>query len=159
MAYEISVVHLEEQPVAVVTARVDVTGIAEWIGRAYSDVMAAVGAAGRFLTGPPFARYHVVAPGVFDVTAGFPVNAPLPDGGPSAAGRVKADTLPGGDAATVWHIGPYDAMVPAYAAIATWLAEKHLEADGDAWEVYFSEPTTPPATWRTQIVQPYRSAT
>ncbi|HEX2849696.1 MAG TPA: GyrI-like domain-containing protein, partial [Acidimicrobiales bacterium] len=154
MTYEISTVHLDEQPVAVVSARVDVAGIGEWIGRAIGDVMAAVAAAGGAIAGPPFARYHLVSPGHFDVTAGFPLAAPLPQAAAGTGSRVKASTLPGGEAATVWHIGPYDAMVPAYEAIGAWLGEKHLDADGDAWEVYFSEPTTPPATWRTQIVQP-----
>ena len=72
---------------------------------------------------------------------------------------MRAVTLPGGPAATTVHIGPYDDMVAGYRAVAGWITDHGGEAVGDPWEVYFSDPTTQPdpATWRTEIVQPYRA--
>ena len=58
------------------------------------------------------------------------------------------------------HTCPYDAMRPAYQALVSWVSEHGGELAGDPWEVYFSDPSTEPdpATWRTQIIQPYRRA-
>ena len=49
-------------------------------------------------------------------------------------------------------------MVPAYEAIHEWLGEHELQPEGPAWEVYYSDPEVQPdsATWKTEIVQPYR---
>ena len=46
-------------------------------------------------------------------------------------------------------------MEPAYKALETWVNEHGAKA-GDPWEVYFSDPSTDPASWRTEIVQPFR---
>lgn len=91
----------------------------------------------------------------FEVEAGFPVTAPI-----TASGEVHPSALPGGPVATTIHIGPYDEMEPAYRALAEWIAEHGGEPAGDAWENYFSGPVSQPdpATWRTEIVQPYRVA-
>ena len=57
------------------------------------------------------------------------------------------------------HIGPYDAMEPAYAALASQVSERDGQLGGDPWEVYFSLTRSSgltPSTWRTELVQPYR---
>jgi effector-binding domain-containing protein len=56
------------------------------------------------------------------------------------------------------YIGPYDAMEPAYTALASWVSDRGGEPTGDAWEIYSSDPEQQPdpRTWRTEIVQPYR---
>ena len=66
--------------------------------------------------------------------------------------------LPGGSVASTVHVGPYDAMVPGYQAVLSWIAAHDGEVVGDAWEVYLSHPIVEPdpATWRTEIVQPFR---
>ncbi|OWY63184.1 hypothetical protein B7486_54480 [cyanobacterium TDX16] len=58
------------------------------------------------------------------------------------------------------HVGPYDQVEPAYRAAAEWVTEHGGTLDGDAWEVYLSDPDVEPdpATWRTEVVQPYRPA-
>ena len=55
------------------------------------------------------------------------------------------------------HTGPYGRMEPAYEAINTWLMEHGVEVEGPAWEVYHTDANEQPdpATWRTEIVQPY----
>jgi hypothetical protein len=56
------------------------------------------------------------------------------------------------------HIGPHKQMAPAYEALASWVSSCGGEPAGDLWEVYFSDLASEPdpATWRTEIVQPYR---
>ena len=91
--------------------------------------------------------------GRLEVEAGFPVSSPI-----EPNGDVQPSELPGGQVAVTVHVGPYDQMEPAYQALASWVTDHGGELAGDAWEVYFSDPSTEPdpATWRTEIVQPYR---
>jgi effector-binding domain-containing protein len=151
--YEIEAVTTTEQPTAMMRTTLVVGEIGPWLGRAYSAVAASLTAQGTYPVGPPFARYHRHQEGQFDVEAGFPVAEPIkPDG------DVQPSSLPGGTAAKVMYVGPYDGMQPVYEALASWVEERGHELAGDPWEVYLSEPSMEPdsATWRTQIVQPYR---
>lgn len=155
--YDVRELVLEERPAAVCRQRLEVTEIGTWIGPAFGRVMQAVMAAGLRPTGMPFARYTRVpdTAAAFEVEAGFPVSAPLPEGAPGAPDDVVPSRLPGGPAAVVEHLGPYDAMTPAYEAVEKWIAERGGSPDGSPWECYYSEPTDDPSTWRTEIFQPY----
>jgi len=152
--YEITERVLTEQPTAVLRRRLEITELEGWIGTALQAVAEAVARAGSHPVGPPFARCLKVAgcAARFDVEAGFGVDPPFP----SVPGRdVQPSRLPGSCAAVTVHAGPYEAMEPAYEALATWVAEQGGTPDGPPWERYLSEPTGDPATWRTEIVQPY----
>ena len=149
--YEIESRVLSEQPTVVVRSQVAVADLPDWFGPAYAATARVAGAA---IAGPPFARFGKVdeATPTFDAEAGFPVRAVV-----ESSGEVEAATLPGGLAAVTWHVGPYNTMEPAYKARSDWLAQHGASAVGDAWEVYYSDPSTDadPMTWRTEIVQPY----
>lgn len=150
--HEVEVVVLEEQPALIVKGTVPVDQIAAFLGRAFRDVMARLAKVGASPVGPPFARYEVMM-GAFSVEAGFPVGP-----GVTGDGDVELITLPRGEAAVTWHIGPYDTMTTAYAALSSWLSHHSAETAGAAWEIYYSDPQDipDPAKWRTEIVQPYR---
>lgn len=151
--YEIESSTREEQPTATASTTLVVEEIGPWLGRIYSAIATSLAAQGAYPVGPPFARYHRHQDGRFDVEAGFPVaEAIKPDG------EVRPSSLPGGTAATVMYVGPYDGMQPVYDALTSWVSEQDNELAGDPWEVYLSEPAVEPdpATWRTQVVQPYR---
>lgn len=148
---------LAEQPAAVERATLSVSEISGWLGTAYREVAAFLALRGAGPAGPPFARYHRIDDSDrFDVEAGFPSSARV-----RAADRVTSVVLPGGSAARTVHVGPYEEMAPAYAAVTDWVRENGGEPVGDAWEVYYSDPEEEPdpATWRTEVVQPYREAT
>jgi len=151
--YEVTSASRAAQPAAVCVASLPVAELPGWLGRAFSTVAGFLAAQGSHPVGPPFARYHPLGGGRFDVVAGFPVPTPV-----DPAGDVQALTLPGGPTASTMHVGPYDAMVPGYQAVLAWVAEHGGEVVGDAWEVYLSDPAAQPdpSTWRTEIVQPYR---
>jgi effector-binding domain-containing protein len=99
----------------------------------------------------PFARYNRLADGRFEVEAGFPVANPVP-----GDGRIMPSHIPAGPAISLCHVGPYDSMEPAYQAVNDWLEANDAEAVGPPWEVYTSEPSEDPSTYRTQVVQPFR---
>jgi len=153
MPYAIHEETLAPQHAAAVRVTVPLADIGPTLGRIFGDVAAYLAGAGVPMTGPPFARYYSVAPESVDVEAGFPVPTSVPP-----RGDVRPAELPGGPAATTMHVGPYDAMEPAYAEIAEWIRAHGREANGAAWEVYFSDPeqVPDPAQWQTKIVQPLK---
>lgn len=153
--YEIHAEARETQPTAVARATLPVAEIGPWLGRTYGAIAGLLAARQAAPAGPPFARFHMLGSGRFEVEAGFPVNSPI-----EPAGDLQPSGLPGGQVAVTVHVGPYDQMEPAYQALASWVTDHGGNLAGDAWEVYFSDPATQPdpATWRTEIVQPYREA-
>lgn len=153
--YEIHSRAGQAQPTAVMTATLPVAEIGPWLAKAYGTVARLVTAHGAYPAGPPFARYHRLAEDRFAVEAGFPVGTAI-----DADGDVRPSQLPGGPVAVIVHIGPYEQMTPAYEALASWVSSHGGEPAGDPWEVYFTDPASEPdpATWRTEIVQPYRLA-
>jgi effector-binding domain-containing protein len=148
---------LVEQPIVVVRTETTVDGIPTLLGSANGASAGHAQACGCQIVGPPFARYEMLngPDDGFAIEAGFPIAAPV-DG----ADPVEAAELPGGNAAAAWHIGPYNTMEPTYAAIQAWIEERGGVPNGAAWEIYHSDPATEPnpATWRTEIVQPFIAA-
>jgi effector-binding domain-containing protein len=144
--------HRDEQPTAVEHATLAVPEIGPWIGGALERVAKAAADQGVALAGMPFGRYHRVDDAGFEVEAGFPVA-----GAVLTEGDVVPSSLPAGEVAVAVHVGPYDAMEPTYEALLAWVAEHGGTPSGDAWEVYLSDPGAQPdpATWRTEVVQPY----
>ena len=116
MAYKVSVEERVEQATAVVRDRVARDGIAEFIGGAFAEVMAAANAQHVTVVGPPFGRYRVLETG-FEVEAGFATSWPV-----EPVGRVIPSVLPGGEVATTMHVGPYDGVAEAYTTVEQWLA-------------------------------------
>ena len=149
---------LSEQPTLVMKTEATVEEIPEFLGRAYGAAADHAKMSGVEIVGPPFARYEMLngPEGGFAIEAGFPVSS-IVDG----SGDVEASALPGGPAAAIWHIGPYDTMQPTYAAAMAWIEEQGATPSGPAWEVYYSDPSTEPdpATWRTEVIWPYREGT
>ncbi|HEY7468593.1 MAG TPA: GyrI-like domain-containing protein [Acidimicrobiia bacterium] len=152
--YQVTSRHVYEQPTLVMTGKMRVEEIKDWIGTAYARVAEQVGKLGLTFAGPPFARYRPLDESFeeFEIEAGFPIDRPA-----SGVGEVTSSSLPGGTAAVVTHIGPYDQMRPAYEAIQSWIEAKGGTSSDVPWEVYYSDPVAEPdpSTWRTEIYQPY----
>ena len=152
--YDIHTEVRKAQATAVARATLTLAEIGPWLGKTYGVIGGLLADRQAGPAGPPFARFHVLGGGRFEVEAGFPASRRI-----EGDGDVQPSELPGGQVAITLHVGPYDQMEPAYMALASWVSERGWELVGDAWEVYFSDPSTEPdpATWRTQIVQPYRA--
>lgn len=151
--YQIDQRELVESPTAVVRARLSVTEIGPFVGSAIASVASELARQSVSPAGPPYARYHRLDGGMFDVEVGFrAAAAALPRGDDSVS------SLPGGLAAVLAYVGPYDEMEAAYGALAEWVSSRGGEANGDPWEVYLSDPAQEPdpRRWRTEIVMPFR---
>jgi len=53
-----------------------------------------------------------------------------------ASGEVRPVTTPGGEAAVVTHVGPYDGLAYAHSAIHAWAKESGRSFAGTSWEIY-----------------------
>ena len=158
--YDIQTEVRNAQVTAVARTTLTVAEFGPWLSKIYPVIAGQLATRHTGPAGPPFARLRSLGDGRFDVEAGFPATDPLAADGPFGAVAVVQSELPGGRVAVTTHVGPYDQIEPAYQALAAWLIEHGGEPVGDPWEVYLSGPPTEPdpATWRTEVLQPYRQA-
>lgn len=138
MTYDVTLVELAPQQVAVVRGKETVEGIAGFLGLAFGLVMQSVGPQGGFPMGPPFARYSREDDGAFEIEAGFPVAGPV-----QSQGDVVVYERPGGSAAQTMHQGEYSAVGAAFEAVERWLADNGWVISDAPWEEYLDEPTVP----------------
>lgn len=148
ITYDVELVELQVEPVAVVRGHVSRQGIPAFLGGAFSEVLEVLEAQGLTPTGPPFGLFVPTGDG-FDVEAGFPAARAV-----RPAGRVEACELPGGPAARVVHRGDYGGVAAAYEAAAAWVTSHGYVAAGPPWESYLDGPDV--AEPRTVVCLPCR---
>lgn len=138
------------QPTVATRATLAVTEMREWFPKAFAATYGQAVSQDATVTGPPYARYHMVGEGRFEVEAGFPVSEPI-----TPVGDVYPGTLPGGTCAVTSHIGPYDGLSGAYRALEDWISAQGGTVSADPWEVYYSDPEEEPETLRTDVYMPF----
>lgn len=155
MTYSITKTQLPPQPVLVIRRRVQPSALAASLGELFGRVYLYAQQNGIPLAGRPFTRYVEWGPGVWTIEAGFPV-ASLPQPG---EGEIAAVTLPGGPAATAVHVGPYDQLSAAHAAVQQWVDAEGYAAAGAPWESYLTDPADDPdpSHWKTELFWPLAS--
>jgi len=156
MAYSITKKQLSPQPALVVRRRVERSGIANAIGEALGRVGQYVQQNGIGIAGPPFARYPEMGGGLFTIDIGMPVIGPP---GVPADPEIRVDHLPGGPAVVTTHMGPYDKLPEAFAAIQQWITANGLTATSAPWESYVTDPGNypDPKDWKTEVFCPVNS--
>jgi AraC family transcriptional regulator len=136
--------------------------IAATIGETLPHIFQYAQQQGLALSGHPFTRYVDVGPGLLTIEPGMRVTgssaqparstqAPAPKDS-----DVVEDTLPGGRVASTMHVGPYETLSDAYAALETWIASQGLHSAGAPWESYITDPTEhpDPKEWKTEVCWP-----
>lgn len=153
MEYNVRIEKASPRDVAV--SRFEATGetIARLIGPAFGAVAADLGRRGIAITGPAVAAFDVRDDG-FAVAAGFVVGEPVtPDG------VVEPLALPAAEVATTVHVGPYEGLPEAYAAIKASAARHGRELDEHRmWEEYLDGPEVAPEKNRTVVSWPLQPA-
>ncbi len=148
MIDEPQIVQTEVQPTAVVRFTIPRAEIAQVMGPAKAEVMAAVEAQGVGPAGPMFSRHFRMDPGIFDFEVGVPVSAPL-----APAGRVVASELPAATVARAVYRGPYERLGSAWGELDAALKAAGHELAPGLWERYVAGPETgvDPADFQTEL--------
>ena len=162
MGYDIHTVEIDSQHAAVVSETCSMDGVGAFLGRAFEQVLGALGPEAVAVDGMPFARYDMVEGearrdgeatpvGLFRVEAGFPCPPDL-----DLDGDVHTITLPGGTAAVTTHVGAYSGVAAAYQAIEEWFTTSGHRPTGAPWETYLDGPEVPEprttVTWPCTLV-------
>jgi AraC family transcriptional regulator len=162
MPHSIAKQDLQAQRVIVAPRRIKRSEIAATITSALGDIFQYAQQHGLALSGHPFTRYRdfgagliTIEPGMRIVASATGASAPPPANG---VGSVFEDTLPAGPAMTTVHMGPYDALNEAYAALESWMESHGVQAAGAPWESYITDPAEfpDPKDWKTEIAWPVR---
>lgn len=120
------------------------------IGAHFGQIGRLIAQRGAGPAGVPFIRYHgeEYDPDKLDVELGIPCPRRL-----RGAGEVRALRLPAGAAAVTLHVGPYEQIGRAYAALMSWARAEGRALTGPPLERYLHGPRqrVPPADYRTEI--------
>jgi effector-binding domain-containing protein len=152
------VVHRPPRPAATVTRTVTMATMKEIVDT-IPPLLERVAALGHVPAGPPFLRYLVIDMSAdMVVQAGVPVAVPL-----EADEHLLPDELPAGEYLSTVHVGPYEGLYDATAALLAHAGRNGLRFDehasdaGDVWvsrlEWYETSPVEEPdpARWRTRL--------
>lgn len=121
--------------------------IGPWLAKTYGTLASVITAYGAYPAGLPFAGTSG-SPSRPD----FPVSTAIDAGGGAALAAARGRSPSPSTSVPTSRWPPRTRRSPPVSAAAA------AKPAGDLWEVYFSDPASEPdpATWRTEIVQPYR---
>ena len=152
MTYQCEIKDQPAQPTLSIRTRSAASQLTQLFGQTFGAIMQYLGELGEYPVGAPFGAYYNMDMQDLDIAIGFPVSKPLPD-----RGEIKSGALPAGKIAVTLHIGPYDAIAPAYEALTQYMQANGCTPSGIAYEFYLSDPqTTPPDQIQTQIMFPLK---
>lgn len=153
MSYHTEVRKAAPQPVVSVRGPVSFPELSSKLGEFVSEAAAYLKKQGVEPAGPPFSRYHGLQGDKVDLEAGLPVATALP-----GEGKVKAGELPGGEVVATTHVGSYEGLPKAGAALDEWASKHDREAAGPNWEIYHVAPghNADSASWKTEVVKPLK---
>lgn len=155
MRYTVRTERLSPVPLAVVRRHARQNEFSALVPRACGIVWQAIKDLGVQGAGRHVAIYRRNSDGTFDLEIGAEVPSAFP-----GSGEVVASAIPGGEAATATHFGPYGGLGSAHEAIQQWCSAQNRALGGLCWEVYghwLPEWNTDPAKIRTDIFYSLKS--
>lgn len=151
MSYQIELLNKPAQPALMVRTHTAVQDLPMLLGKTYGAIMQYLAELGEQPAGMPFVGYYNMDMQNLDVEIGFPVARPL-----TGRGEIQCREFPGGELVTTMHIGPYEELTHAYDEMNKWIEAQGYQVSGAVYELYYSEPGTPPDQIRTQIIFPVK---
>ena len=134
---DVTMCELPPKRAAIVRISGSVQDIPVLMDRAFSVTSRAITSAGARFAGHPFARYTAFGEHI-EAAVGFPFVGEV-----QASAGIEITELPGGRAAMVRHIGPYDEIGLAWERATTYMKERGLTPSGPGWECYLTGPQDP----------------
>jgi len=130
MSYQIELKTLQPQRTLSRTASTPLSAIPATMGELMGDVFGCIVGQGKQPPGPPFSRSHEIGDDKVTLECGLPVTDAS-----ACDGRVFSGELPGGEVISTFHVGPYELLPQAGAALDEWLKAHGRQAAGPNWEV------------------------
>lgn len=141
---------LPAQHVLSTRRQVSLASIATGMDSAFGALWRHLADTGVQPSGPPFVLYLGTPEGEFPIDVCIPV-AP----GAVAGEGIETREMPGGEAATLVHRGPYDGLSEAWQLLTRWVQASGRTPSGPPREVYVTDPrTSAPEDLRTELVIP-----
>jgi effector-binding domain-containing protein len=151
MAYDISRHEVPDQPIVSIRDCVAQATLPAFIGHAFGQLFGHLRVLGVAPGGEPFVIYHEFGPSEVDAEVCVPIA-----GGVVANGTISARVLPGATVARTLHVGPYEELADAYAALTHWIGAHDVAVVGPVRERYLNAPggDVGPSDYRTIIEIP-----
>ncbi|HLO34899.1 MAG TPA: GyrI-like domain-containing protein [Candidatus Deferrimicrobium sp.] len=155
MVQPVTIHHLDGQPILSIRRLLPRTELPAFIRTSLMELAARSRLIGAAMTGPPMVLYHASGPSEVDAEVCVPVVE-----GVAASGAISARVLPARTVARLVHVGPYDGLPSAHAAVASWIAEHDLARVGPNCERYLTDPgaVASPLSYRTEVEIPIAAA-
>jgi effector-binding domain-containing protein len=151
MEYEIAIHEVEPQPIVSIREQHARPDLAGFIKAGIPELFQRLALLGVGPAGPPFVIYHDFGPDQVDIEVCVPVGRTV-----SATGRVKSRTQPRMTMARTIHVGRYEGLGVAYAALSEWIETNGYEVAGPFQERYLNGPgdAASPSEYRTELEMP-----
>jgi DNA-binding transcriptional MerR regulator len=154
MAYDVNLKTVPDRPVLFVRERVTLPETGGVLRRAMAEACALLERRGARGAGAPYCAYPLPEEGeVVPVDSVVPTEAML-----QGEGRVRSRLEPGGEVAFTVHVGPYEDLPAAFAAVAAWVGANGLEVSGALREIYHDHDPGPARRHRVEVQFPVRRA-
>lgn len=134
-------------------------GFPEAVDAGFPAIQTWLAANGLEASGPALIRYRGEEDGAYIVDLGFPFEGqPPPVCEGATSDEVTIERLPAGRYVHLRHLGPYDELTGAHAAIDEWASAAGVALDEDLGlriEHYVTDPSQAPdpSTWATELEQ------
>ena len=131
MTYEITTRYVPDQVIVSIRGRTDRANLSPFVGTTFGELYSRMQQVGVAPDGDGMVIYHAFEDDGIDaevcVPAAMNVDLDL-----IAAGGLVRRVVPGSTAAQTVHLGAYDNLADAYAAVATWIDRHDLRSTGPA---------------------------
>jgi effector-binding domain-containing protein len=151
MSYTVATHHVGPQAIVSIRGRRPLDDLPVFIKAAIPELLGRLRLLGISPSGPPFVVYHEFGADGIDAEVSVPTDQPV-----AVSGRMKSRMLPAMTVARTLHVGPYERVGAAYAAVSTWIRNHGFEVAGPISERYLSGPGDRVASteYQTEIEMP-----
>jgi effector-binding domain-containing protein len=151
MDYLITTHQVERQAIVSIRGQRPQDDLPAFINASFSVLFGRLRLLGVGPAGPPFVMYHAFGADGIDAEVSVPIATPI-----TATGKVESRVLPAMTVARTLHIGPYEKLGAAYAALSGWIRDHECRIAGPVQERYLNGPGDRVASseYRTEIEMP-----
>ncbi len=151
MPYEFTTHEIPAMDILSIREHVEPDRFPGFLGGAFPELFTHVGRHGIVATGQPFVIYHAFGPELIDAEVCVPVIGPAP-----TEGRIAASALAAATVIRTLHVGPYEELGGAYAALSEWVDDHGYQAVGPIRERYLTGigDDVSPSDYRTELDMP-----